>query len=207
MQVLRPRDNIMEKLQATVEKQKEKMEKAAMAMVKQSAKKKDREAKAAAKKRRAKGSGRDPEAADYDADDLEACLKRKHDLEQQIQDEKVKDEQEDDAVQAALDRAMDTCVMPDTLPLTKITTANSASEDGVERSARQKEMAEALAAAEAKLKEKTSGADNTSTSDVAADMLGMQAAINYFKTPGKGGKKGKGTERVICVVHVSMYQP
>ena len=63
------------------------------------------------------------------------------------------------------------------------------------------------AAAEAKLKEKTSGADNTSTSDVAADMLGMQAAINYFKTPGKGGKKGKGTERVICVVHVSMYQP
>ncbi|CAE7209171.1 unnamed protein product [Symbiodinium sp. CCMP2592] len=209
MQVLRPADGIMEKLQAAVDKQKEKMEKAAVAMVKQSTKKKDREAKAAAKKqRRGKGAGRGGDDAEYDDDaDLRACLKRKNDLEQQIADEKVKDEQEDGAVQAALDRAMDTCVMPDTLPLTKITIAKSASDDGVERSARQKAMAEALAAAEAKLKERMSAAASTSdnTSDVAADMLGMQAAINYFKTPGKGDKKGKGTEREhLCCSRINV---
>ena len=95
MQVLVPVEGIMDRLEASVAKQKDKMEKTAANMVKQSVKKKDREAKAAAKKGRGKpvtAQGNCAmEAMEVDFGDVDACRKQKENLERMIQDEQAKD--------------------------------------------------------------------------------------------------------------------
>ena len=186
MKILKPIDNLMDKLQQDLDKQKEKAEKTAKLLDQSASKKRQAvENKENKKKRKQAQQSEDPLAqVKLDKENAEAELKKlQHSAE------------EDKHIQEALDKALASCKMPETIP---INVCVASAIVPVDKSARSEAMMAALQKAKNKLAtaNTTSGKEEGAMEESASSLqVGLQAAVEYQRRQGNiATKKKKGTK-------------